>query len=388
MKVFVVNAGSSSLKFQVFEMPKEEVLVSGLVERIGEKESFIEIKLNGQKIRKDVYLKTHLEGVEAAVEFLIVNGVIKNKKEIEAVGHRVVFGGAKNTQTKKIDAEILSQEKELSKVAPLHIPGSFMGIRACTETFGKENYAVFDTAFHRDIPEKAYMYPIKYEDYENLGYRKYGYHGISHQYVSEIAITKYGGKKIISCHLGSGASIAAIDNGKCVETSMGYTPLDGLIMGTRTGAIDASVALNLMRAKGMTVDEVLNYLNKECGLKGIFGKNDFRDIEAAMETDKKARLAQDMFCYRVAQFIGSYAASMNGVDTIVFTAGVGERGIMQRTEIAKYLGFLGAYMNEEANKACFAKEGIISTKDSKVQMLVIPTNEELVIAREVYRLKK
>lgn len=382
MLVFVVNAGSSSLKFQLFKMPEEEVLASGGAERIADEGSFIEYKINGQKTKVDLKLKDHTDAINDIVNTLIKNGIIKDQKDIGAVGHRIVHGG-NHIYTELVSDQFLSEEKELTDIAPLHTPGAFMGIKACLKFFSCPNYVIFDTAFHQSMPPKAYMYAINYDDYINYKIRKYGFHGMNHAYIWSEANRLYGSKKVISCHLGNGASVAAILDGKCQDTSMGFTPLEGIMMGTRVGDIDPNAVLYLAEKKGMTHREVVNYLSKEAGVKGIFGKTDMRDLEAAMGKDPKADLAADMYCYRVIKYIGAYIAVLQGVDTIVFTAGMGQNAAVFRKMICDNFEYMGLKIDPELNEKYNRKGGLISTPDSTVKVAIIPANEEIVIAREV-----
>ena len=387
MKIFVTNAGSSSFKFQVFEMPEETVLCSGNIERIGDPQCFCDLKVNGEKKHYEKVLDNHTEAVHWAVKLLIENNIIKSAKEISAVGHRTVHG-LNNTKSQKVNEAFMKDEEVFCEVAPLHMPACFAGIYACKAVFGDVNYVVFDTAFHQTMPEKAYSYAIKREEAEEYKIRKYGFHGMSHQYVSEIAAKEYAAKKIISCHMGNGCSITAIENGKSLDTSMGLTPLEGVVMGTRGGNIDPGAVLYLAEKRGYSYRGMVAHLNKNYGVKGVFGSNDMRDVENELANNPRAKLAFDMFCYSITKFIGSYAAVLNGVDCIIFTAGIGERGSLFRKAICKNLTYLGAYLDEDLNEKLNRKAGVISTPDSKVKIVIIPTNEELVIAKETYDLIK
>ena len=392
MKILVINAGSSSLKYQLIDMENESLLAKGLCERIGIDGHLKHSPLVGDKpvFNEDVAMPTHAEAIAAVIEKLTSAeyGVVSSMSEIDAVGHRVVHGGEKFACSVKIDDAVMAALDECTPFAPLHNPANITGINACKAVMGDvPMVAVFDTAFHQSMPAKAYMYAVPYEYYENDGVRRYGFHGTSHRYVSSRCAELMGKPieelKIISCHLGNGSSLAAIKNGKVVDTSMGFTPLVGLPMGTRCGDLDPGVMQYLMNKYGYDIDKMLNILNKKSGVAGISGvSSDFRDLEnAAAEGNERAKLALDMFCYWVAKVAGSYAAAMNGVDAVIFTAGVGENGKDTRKGVLDYLAFLGIEVDAEAN----SKRGediMISTADSKVKAFVIPTNEELVIARD------
>ncbi len=391
MKILVINSGSSSVKYQLMDMENEEVLCKGIAERIGLDGSRIVHRIGGEKHIVEKDLKNHEIALQEVLKILVDEklGAIKDLSEISAVGHRVVHGGEKFASSVLIDDEVMKVLEENVDLAPLHNPPNIMGIKAVQKLLPNvPNVAVFDTAFHQSIPEKAYIYALPYELYEKHGIRRYGFHGTSHRYVSrraaEILGKPYESLKIITAHLGNGASIAAIMNGRSVDTSMGFTPLEGLVMGTRSGDIDPAIVVHLQTKLGMSVDEVYTLLNKKSGVLGIYGKSsDMRDIEdAALEGDRLARLALDVYEYRIAKYIGAYAAAMNGVDVIVFTAGVGENSPIIREEVCeKYLGFLGIKIDKEKNDFK-GKEEIISTPDSKVTVMVVPTDEELVIARD------
>ena len=392
MKILVINAGSSSLKYQLIDMENEQLMAKGLCERIGIDGHLKHTPLVGDKpvFNEDVPMPTHSEAIAAVIDKLTSAeyGVVASMKEIDAVGHRVVHGGEKFANSVLINDEVLAAIKECIPFAPLHNPANITGINACRDVMGDvPMVAVFDTAFHQTMPGKAYMYAVPYEYYKNDGIRRYGFHGTSHRYVSGRCAELMGKPieelKIISCHMGNGSSICAIDGGKCVDTSMGFTPLVGLPMGTRCGDLDAGVIQFIMNKYGMDINEMLNILNKKSGVLGVSGvSSDFRDLSAAAaEGNDRAQLALDMFSYWVAKVAGSYVAAMNGVDAIIFTAGVGENDRDTRAAIAKYFGYLGVEIDEAAN----AKRGediMISTPDSKVKVFVIPTNEELVIARD------
>ena len=391
MKILVINAGSSSLKYQLIDMETEAVLAKGLCERIGIDGHLKHTPLvEGKEVfNEDVAMPTHSEAIAAVIDKLTSPqyGVVNSMKEIDAVGHRVVHGGEKFASSVLINDEVMKAIEECTPFAPLHNP-NITGINACKAVMGDvPMVAVFDTAFHQTMPGKAYMYALPYQYYLSDGIRRYGFHGTSHRYVSARCAEMMGKPieelKIITCHMGNGSSIAAVDHGKCVDTSMGFTPLVGLPMGTRCGDLDAGVIQFLMNKYGYSIDEMLNILNKKSGVLGVSGvSSDFRDLDAAAEAgNERARLALDMFEYWVAKVAGSYVAAMNGVDAIVFTAGVGENSKATRAGIAKYFGYLGVEIDEAAN----SKRGediMISTPDSKVKVFVIPTNEELVIARD------
>ena len=392
MKILVINAGSSSLKYQLIDMETEEVLAKGLCERIGIDGHLKHTPLVGDKpvYNEDVAMPTHSEAIAAVIDKLVSKeyGVVSSMKEIDAVGHRVVHGGEKFASSVLINDEVMAAIEECTPFAPLHNPANIIGIKACKEVMGDvPMVAVFDTAFHQTMPGKAYMYALPYEYYKNDGIRRYGFHGTSHRYVSQRCAEIMGKPieelKIISCHMGNGSSICAIDGGKAVDTSMGFTPLVGLPMGTRCGDLDPGAMQFIMNKYNIGIDEMLNILNKKSGVLGVSGvSSDFRDLDnAASEGNDRAALALDMFAYWVAKVAGSYAAAMNGVDAIVFTAGVGENSGSTRKQISEYFGYLGVTIDDEAN----SKRGqdiMISTPDSKVKVFVIPTNEELVIARD------
>ena len=392
MKILVINAGSSSLKYQLIDMETEEVLAKGLCERIGIDGHLKHSPLVGGKpvFNEDLPMPTHSEAIAAVIEKLTSPeyGVVSSMSEIDAVGHRVVHGGEKFASSVRIDDSVMAALEECIPFAPLHNPANITGINACKAVMGDvPMVAVFDTAFHQTMPGKAYMYAVPYEYYQNDGIRRYGFHGTSHRYVSARCAELMGKPiedlKIITCHMGNGSSIAAIDHGKCVDTPMGFPPLVGLPMGTRCGDLDAGVIQFLMNKYGYSIDEMLNILNKKSGVLGISGvSSDFRDLDAAADAgNERARLALDMFEYWVAKVAGSYVAAMNGVDAIVFTAGVGENSKGTRAGIAKYFGYLGVEIDEAANSKR-GEDVMISTPDSKVKVFVIPTNEELVIARD------
>ena len=392
MKILVINAGSSSLKYQLIDMEGEKLLAKGLCERIGIDGHLKHTPLvEGRSVfDEDVAMPTHSEAIAAVIDKLTSPqyGVVNSMKEIDAVGHRVVHGGEKFAASVRIDDKVMKALEACIPFAPLHNPANITGINACRAVMGDvPMVAVFDTAFHQTMPGKAFMYALPYQYYLSDGVRRYGFHGTSHRYVSGRCAELMGKPieelKIITCHMGNGSSIAAIDHGKCVDTSMGFTPLVGLPMGTRCGDLDAGIIQFLMNKYGYSIDEMLNILNKKSGVLGVSGvSSDFRDLDkAASEGNERAQLALDMFHYWVAKVAGSYVAAMNGVDAIVFTAGVGENSKATRAAIASYFGYLGVKIDDAAN----SKRGediMISTPDSKVKVFVIPTNEELVIARD------
>ncbi len=396
MKILVINCGSSSLKYQLIDMDDESVIAKGLCERIGIDGSVLTQTVPG----KDKYvieqpMPSHNEAIKLVMDALEdpEHGVIRSTDEISAIGHRVVHGGTSFSESCVVDENVKQVIRDRFDLAPLHNPANLMGIEACEVGMpGKKNVAVWDTGFGMAIPEKAYMYAIPYEYYEKYGIRRYGFHGTSHMFVSGEAI-KFAGldpkaAKVIVCHLGNGGSVSASIGGKCVDTSMGLTPLEGLIMGTRSGDIDASVVQFICNKEGKSVDDVLTILNKKSGILGLSGgvSSDFRDVEAAAaEGNHKAEVALEAFAYRVAKYIGAYTAAMNGVDAIAFTAGVGENDKKTRKNICSYLGYLGVEIDDEANDVR-GKNAVISTADSKVKVLLLPTNEELAIARETKRL--
>ena len=390
MKVLVINCGSSSLKFQLIDSETEQVLAKGLCERIGIDGRLTYSPAGGEKKTFEDPLPDHTAAVDSVLKKLTdpAIGVIKDLSEIGAVGHRIVHGGEKFAKSTLLTEEALAAVEACCELAPLHNPANIIGIRACQELMpGVPMVGVFDTAFHQTMPPKAYLYSLPYEYYEKYGVRRYGFHGTSHSFVSKRAAEILGKDvkdlKIIVCHLGNGASICAVDGGKSVDTSMGFTPLEGLTMGTRSGGMDPAIIEFIAGKEDMSLSEVLNVLNKKSGVQGISGvSSDFRDLEsAAEEGNSRAQAALDVFTYRVAKFIGYYAAAMNGVDVICFTAGIGENDIGVRAEILSYLGFLGCHLDKEANNIR-GEERVISTKDSKVTAMVVPTNEELAIARE------
>ncbi len=388
MKVLSVNAGSSSLKFQMYEMPEEKVLISGVFERIGIDGSFYTIKINGEKIKKEVSLSNHKVAFEILVKELLDNKVVENLDEIKGIGHRVVQGGDYFDKTVVVDEDVIAKIDELSSLAPLHNPAAITGIKAAQAVIKYAvQTAVFDTAFHQTMDEVNYMYAVPYSWYTDYKIRRYGAHGTSHKYVS-VRMNEILGRlntKLITCHIGNGASISAVSNGKCINTSMGLTPNAGLIMGSRCGDIDATIVPYIMNKTGMTPNEVDTALNKQSGLLGISGvSSDSRDVEAGInDGNDRCLLAQKMYVRRVIDYIAKYYVELGGADAIVFTAGVGENSISTRREIMDGLKVLGVEVDEEANETR-GQEIMISTKESKIPCYVIPTDEEVMIARDTY----
>lgn len=395
MNVLVINCGSSSLKFQLINSESEEVLAKGLCERIGIDGRLTYQPAGGGKAVSDKAMPTHTEAIQFVIDALTdaETGVVKSLDEIGAVGHRVVHGGEKFANSVVITEDVLKAIEECNDLAPLHNPANLIGINACQKLMpNTPMVAVFDTAFHQTMPEKAYLYGLPYEYYEKYGVRRYGFHGTSHSFVSKHAAEFLGldldNSKIIVAHLGNGASISAVLNGKCVDTSMGLTPLEGLVMGTRSGDMDPAIMEYLAKKEDLDIAGVMNVLNKKSGVFGLSKglSSDFRDLTDAMNGGNKyATAAVEVFCYRVAKYIGSYAAAMNGVDAIAFTAGIGENAYVVREKVCEYLGYLGLELNAEENKKR-GEDLVISTADSKVKAAVIPTNEELAIARETVAL--
>ncbi|MBI6875036.1 acetate kinase [Clostridium aciditolerans] len=390
MKVLVINCGSSSLKYQLINMENENVLAKGLVERIGIEGSILTQKVNDEKYVIEQPMKDHKVAIKLVLDALIdkEHGVISDMSEISAVGHRVVHGGEKYAGSVLIDENVMEALQECVKLAPLHNPPNIIGINACRELMpSTPMVGVFDTAFHQTLPEEAFIYALPYELYTQYGIRKYGFHGTSHRFVSMTAAQMMGKNiedlKIITCHLGNGASLSAVKGGKSVDTTMGFTPLAGVAMGTRCGDIDPAIVPFLVKETGMSIEEVDNLMNKKSGVLGVSGvSSDFRDIEnAAKDGNKRAELALDVFHYRVRTSIGAYAAALNGVDCIVFTAGLGENSITSRAEICDGLQYLGVNIDADKNNVR-GKATEISTADSKVKVFVIPTDEELMIARD------
>ena len=390
MKVLVVNCGSSSIKYQLIDMQTEELMAKGYLEKIGLPDSFLTHTVNGEKHRIEQKIDNHEEGIKLVLEQLThpEYGVIKDLNEIDAVGHRVVHGGEKFSSSVLIDDSVIEAMKECIPLAPLHNPAGIIGIEACKKVLPNvPMVGVFDTAFHQTLPKMAYLYALPYEYYEKYGVRKYGFHGTSHRFVSkrvaELMNKPIEDLKIITCHLGQGASLCAVKGGKSVDTSMGLTPLAGVPMGTRCGDIDPSIVTFLMKKENLSPDEMDNIMNKKSGKLGVSGiSSDDRDVEAAIkEGNERAKLAIDTFAYQVIGYIGRFAAQMDGVDVITFAGGVGENGIEVRKQICDSLSFLGVKIDEEKNN-CRGKEVEITTPDSKVKVFVVPTNEELTIARD------
>ena len=392
MNVLVINAGSSSLKYQLMNPETGDVTAKGLCERIYI-DGRLTHKVGDKKVVKDIPMPTHSEAISAVLEILqdSEHGVIKSVDEIDAVGHRVLHGGMKFSASCIIDDACIKAIEDCIPLGPLHNPANLMGIRACQAVMpGKPQVAVFDTAFHMTMPPKAYRYAIPTEYYENDDIRRYGFHGTSHKYIARRVATLLGKKefKLVNCHLGNGSSLSAVKDGKCMDTSMGLSPLAGVPMGTRSGDIDACVVQFICNKYGMSVDECLNMLNKKSGVLAISGvSSDFRDLEdGAAAGNDNCQLALDKFCYEVAKYVGSYAAALNGIDILTFTAGVGENGPETRQMICDYLEFMGVKLDPEANKVRGGKEKKISAPDSKIQVWVVPTNEELMIAQDTAEL--
>ncbi|MGP4075696.1 acetate kinase [Halobacillus sp. K22] len=387
-KILAINAGSSSLKFQLIDMPEETVITKGLVERIGLDDAVFTIEVNDDKDKTVTDIPDHGEAVRILLDKLTSNGVIESLDEINGVGHRVVHGGERFSESVLITDQVINEIEEVSDLAPLHNPANLTGIRAFREVLPEvPHVAVFDTAFHQSMPEQSYLYSLPYEYYEEYGIRKYGFHGTSHKYVSERAAEMMGRPveqlRLLSCHLGNGASIAAIEGGKSIDTSMGFTPLAGVTMGTRSGNIDPALIPFIMEKTGKTANEVMNVLNKESGMLALSGfSSDLRDIELqANEGDERAELALEVFAARIHKYIGSYAARMHGIDGIIFTAGVGENSYTIRERVLKGLEFMGVYWDPSLNRIR-GKEAFVNYPHSPVKVMVIPTNEEVMIARD------
>ncbi len=397
MKILVINCGSSSLKYQLIDMENESVLAKGLCERIGIEGSKLTHKPAGKEVFElEQPMPDHKVAVKIVLDALVdkVHGVITDIKEIKAVGHRVLHAGQNYSDSIIVNEDVKRVVRECFDLGPLHNPANLIGVEACEAAMpGTPQVAVFDTAFHQTMPEKAYMYAIPYEYYEKYSIRRYGFHGTSHSFVSKRAVEFAGlekeNSKVIVCHLGNGASISAVQNGKCIDTSMGLTPLEGLIMGTRSGDLDPAIVQYIANKEGKDINEVVNMLNKKSGMLGISGvSSDFRDVQKAeREGNHRAKIAVEAFVYRVAKYIGAYTAAMNGVDAIAFTAGVGENDGTIRGCICEYLTYLGVAIDTEKNKLR-GEEVLISTPESKIKVMVIPTNEELAIARETLELVK
>lgn len=397
MNVLVINCGSSSLKYQVINSDTEEVLAKGICERIGIDGRLVYQPAGGEKEITEAAMPTHTEAVRMVLDALVnpKTGVLKSLDEIDAVGHRLVHGGEEFASSTIITDEVIEAVDKCSELAPLHNPANLIGVRACQEVLGKDipMVGVFDTAFHQTMPQNAYMYGLPYKYYTDYKVRKYGFHGTSHSFVSkrtaEIIGKPYENSKIVVCHLGGGASVCAVLNGKSIDTSMGLSPLEGLIMGTRSGDVDPSAIEFIARKENKTLEEMMTILNKESGVLGLSGlSSDFRDLEtAALKGDERAKMARSVFCYRVAKYIGGYIAAMGGVDAIVFTAGLGENDADVRKQISSYFEYMGVKINDEAN-VVRGEEAFISTEDSSIPVLVVPTNEELAICRETVALVK
>ena len=399
MKILVLNCGSSSIKYKLFDMTTKEVLAQGGIEKIGLVGSFLKLTLpNGEKKILEKDIPEHTAGIEFILNTLVSPeyGAIKSLDEINAVGHRMVHGGERFSESVLLNKEVLDAFIACNDLAPLHNPANLKGVNAVSAILPNvPQVGVFDTAFHQTMPDYAYMYAIPYELYEKYGVRRYGFHGTSHRYVSQRVCEFLGvdpkGKKIITCHIGNGGSISAIKDGKCIDTSMGLTPLEGLVMGTRSGNIDPAIMEFIAEKEHLDIAGVMDVLNKKSGVFGISGElsSDFRDLTNAMNSgDKKAKIAMDVFSYNVAKYVGAYAAVMNGVDDIVFTAGIGENDDYVREQVCSYLGYLGVDFDKEANTGLRGKQAEITKAGSKVRVFVIPTNEELAIARETLRLVK
>lgn len=391
-KILAINAGSSSFKFQLFEMPSEEVLTKGLVERIGLNDSIFTITVDGEKQKEVSDIPNHAVAVKQLLEKLVDLGILSSLDEIDGIGHRVVHGGEKFSDSVLITEEVIETIDKLSELAPLHNPANLVGIKAFKEVLPNvPAVAVFDTAFHQSMPEKSFLYSLPYEYYTKFGIRKYGFHGTSHKYVShraaELMNRPLHTLRLLSCHLGNGASIAAIEGGKSIDTSMGFTPLAGVTMGTRSGNIDPALIPYIMEKTGKDADEVLEVLNKQSGMLAISGfSSDLRDIEIEAEKgNERAELALNVFASRIHKYIGSYAARMGGVDAIIFTAGIGENSDVVRARVLQGLEFMGVYWDQELNKVR-GKEVFINQPQSPVKVIVIPTNEEVMIARDTQRL--
>ena len=396
MKILVINAGSSSLKAQLIDSETSKVYAKCTCERIGLDNSFIKFESDKGKTKLDYVMREHTDAIKGLIELLLGDeyGCIKNMSEIDAIGHRMVHGGEKFTKSVVVDDNLLKVLEEMIPLAPLHNPANIIGIRACMEAMpDKKNVVVFDTAFHATMPKKAYMYAIPYEMYTKHQIRRYGFHGSSHRYVAEKLGEMLGGlqgKKVISCHLGNGSSVTAIRDGKSIDTSMGYTPLAGVVMGTRSGDIDPAIIQQIMKYKNMDIDSAVQYLNKQSGLLGINGESsDMRDIDEKCTTDPRYKLSFDMLCYSIKKYIGSYSAVLGGVDAIIFTGGIGENDDLVRAEVMKDMEYLGIDFDFDKNASmprgtieCLTKEG------SKVQVYRIPTDEEYIIARDTEMLVK
>lgn len=391
MKILTINAGSSSMKFSVMEIPENRELINGYFQRIGLDGSFYDLKMNGEKLHRDIVLNDHLDALECIKKEVVDLGIVANLDDIDAVGHRVVHGGEEFKQSVLVDDSVIEKCRKLSKLAPLHNPANVTCIEAAIKAFpGKPQVVVFDTSFLQTMEPANFLYPVPYEWYQKYGVRKYGAHGTSHKYVYQKLCEELGNDnlKVISCHLGSGASVCAIDAGKVVDISMGFSPLAGVMMGTRSGDIDPTVVQYMMEETGMSVDEVINVLNKQSGFLGVCGYSDSRDVEAGIKDGNElCILAQEMYARRVANYIANYNNQLNGADAIIFTAGLGENAIDTRRDIVEKIASLNVFLDSEKNnfRGEFRK---ISTEDSKISVYVVPTNEELMIAQDTYDLVK
>ena len=391
MKILTINAGSSSMKFSVIELPEAKELISGYFQRIGIDNSFYDVKINGEKLHRDMDLPNHLVALEAIKKEIVELGVVSSLDEIDGIGHRLVHGGEKYKSSVLIDDEVITTCKKFEKLAKLHMPAMLSCIEASKQAFpNTPMVAVFDTSFHQTMEPKNYLYAVPMDWYKNYGVRKYGFHGTSHRFINK-SISEYLNRsdlKVISCHIGSGASLCAIDSGRVVDTSMGFSPMTGIMMGTRPGDVDPSVVQYMMDEAGMTIDEVMTALNKKSGLEGICGKSDSRDVEDGIKAgDEACILAHDMYTQKVANYIAMYNNLLNGADVIVFTAGLGENSIQTRIDVMDKIKSLGVKIDLEKNNFR-GKFGIISADDSTIPVYVIPTNEELMIAMDTYEIVK
>lgn len=391
MKILTINAGSSSMKYSIIELPEEKELINGYFQRIGLEGSFYDIKFNGQKKHVDVELTNHLQALELLKKDIVEEGIVSDLSEIDGIGHRLVHGGEKYKESVLIDDEVINTCEKFKKLAKLHMPAMLACIEASKEAFPNTKMAaVFDTAFHQSMKPVNYLYALPYEWYEKYGVRKYGFHGTSHRFINR-EISKIMGRddlKVISCHIGSGASVCAIDSGKVIDTSMGFSPITGIMMGTRPGDVDPSVIEYMMDEAGLEIEQVMTALNKQSGTQGICGRSDSRDIEDGIKAgDEKCILAQDMYAWKIANYIAMYNNMLGGADVIVLTAGIGENSKATRKDIIDRIASLGVKIDEEAND--FRGEiRKISTEDSKIPVYVLPTNEELMIALDTYELVK
>lgn len=396
MKVLSVNAGSSTLKFRLYEMPEEKVIMKGAIERIGLEGSNYSIQFNGEKYKEEVPLKDHAEAVQVLLQKLLSLGVIESLSEIGAVGHRIVHGGSLYSESVQINDEIIQQIEGISDLAPLHNPANLIGVRAFKEAIPTaKQVGCFDTAFHQTMKEADYLYPVPYDWYQTYGVRKYGFHGLSHRFVTEKlrGILNKENPNLIICHIGNGASLSAICEGKCIDTSMGFTPNAGIMMGTRSGDIDYTMISYLMKKTGMSLGEIDEKLNKASGLEGIAGRSDLRDLdEAFLKKEEKVLLAFDMYTNKIVDYIAKYYVKLNGkVDAICFTAGGGENDSIIRGEVLKKLTSLGVYLDEKKNDETIVRKGVegtITTEESKIPVYVVGTDEELMIARDTYQLSQ